>query len=57
MYKRQVGDNPYIDFEGAKKTGMITARLLKGEFSDIDTDEWIDYNIKNMYDVLYLLHT
>ncbi|RSD35149.1 MAG: putative hydrolase of the HAD superfamily [Methanohalophilus sp.] len=52
-----VGDNPYIDFEGAKKTGMITARLLKGEFSDIDTDEWIDYNIKNMYDVLYLLHT
>lgn len=30
-----VGDNPYTDFFGAKKLGVRTVRLLRGEFKDI----------------------
>jgi len=30
-----VGDNPFVDFQGAKKAGMYTVRLLRGEFQNI----------------------
>ena len=50
-----VGDNPYLDFKGAKATGMETMRLLKGEFSRIDKNEWVDYKINNLSDILDFL--
>ncbi len=30
-----IGDNPYTDFLGAKKLGMRTLRVLRGEFKDV----------------------
>jgi putative hydrolase of the HAD superfamily len=30
-----VGDNPYTDFWGAKKLGILTVRVLCGEFKDV----------------------
>jgi putative hydrolase of the HAD superfamily len=34
-----IGDNPYTDFLGAKKLGIQTVRLLKGEFKDVKLSE------------------
>lgn len=30
-----VGDNPFTDFSGAKQLGMLTVRLLRGEFKNV----------------------
>lgn len=46
-----VGDNPKLDFEGAKKVDMITARILKGEFAKFPSNSWIDYEIKNLKEI------
>lgn len=36
-----VGDNPHTDFLGAKQLGMLTVRLLCGEFADVHlSDEY-----------------
>jgi len=40
-----VGDNPLIDFEGAKEVGIKTIRLIKGEFNRIPSDEYVDCEI------------
>jgi len=34
-----IGDNPYTDFWGAKKLGILTVRLLKGEYQKIKLTE------------------
>jgi putative hydrolase of the HAD superfamily len=47
-----VGDNPLIDFEGAKKIGMNTIRLLKGEFREIPKNRYIDYEINEIKELL-----
>lgn len=47
-----VGDNPLIDFKGAKKAGMKTVRLLKGEFKNIPKNKFIDYEIKDIKELL-----
>lgn len=51
-----VGDNPLLDFEGAKKAGMKTVRLLKGEFKDMLKNEYIDYEIREFKDLLSLVN-
>ena len=52
-----LGDNPYTDFWGAKKLGMLTVRLLKGEYKNIKLDEEYEadtsvYTLKEFYDLL-----
>jgi|LGOV01.1.fsa_nt_gb putative hydrolase of the HAD superfamily len=47
-----VGDNPLIDFEGAKKIEMGTLRVLKGEFRNIPQNKHIDYEIKEIKELL-----
>ena len=47
-----VGDNPLIDFEGAKKMGMKTVRILKGEFRNMPGNEYIDYEMKGIRGLL-----
>lgn len=50
-----VGDNPLIDFEGAKKIGIKTVRLLKGEFKDMPKNEYINYEVRELKKVLNLV--
>jgi putative hydrolase of the HAD superfamily len=47
-----IGDNPLVDFEGAKKIGVNTIRLLKGEFSEIPKNRHIDYEINEINELL-----
>lgn len=47
-----VGDNPAVDFEGAKRAGMKTIRLLKGEFKNKSGNKYIDYEIKKLNELL-----
>lgn len=50
-----LGDNPRVDFKGAKACGMKTARLLRGEFKNLSKDKYIDYEIKKFSEVLRLI--
>lgn len=50
-----IGDNPLIDFEGAKKMGMGTLRVLKGEFRNIPKNKHIGYEIKEIKELLEVL--
>ena len=50
-----VADNPKIDFVGAKKTGMITVRIKRGEFIENPNDENIDWTIRKLEEILNLL--
>lgn len=43
-----VGDNPHLDFKGAKQAGMKTVRLLKGEFKNTRKNEYIDFEINDL---------
>ena len=43
-----VGDNPFLDFQGSKKVGMQTVRLLRGEFKKIKETSNIDLTIDNL---------
>lgn len=47
-----VGDNPLIDFEGAKKVGMRTVRILRGEFMKIPKNGYIDYEVEEIKELL-----
>jgi putative hydrolase of the HAD superfamily len=47
-----VGDNPLIDFKGAKEIGMQTVRLIKGEFKEIPRNKDIVFEIKNLTGLL-----
>lgn len=51
-----VGDNPLIDFEGAKKMGMKTVRVLKGEFRNIPKNRYIDYEINELKELLKVMN-
>lgn len=50
-----VADNPLLDFENAKKIGMRTVRILKGEFKELPRNEYIDFEIKNLNNLLEIL--
>ena len=50
-----VGDNPLLDFKGAKKIGMKTIRILKGEFRNMSKNKYIDYEIKEIKEVLNII--
>lgn len=50
-----VGDNPLIDFKGAKKVGMKTVRILRGEFKNNPRNERVDYEIREMKELLNIL--
>lgn len=54
-----IGDNPYTDFIGAKKLGMRTVRLLKGEFEFIklDAEHEADFNVTSLNEFLALIET
>jgi len=47
-----IGDNPVIDFSGAKKIGFVTIRILRGAYKEIPSGIDIDYEIKNLYELL-----
>ena len=51
-----VGDNPLIDFKGAKKTGMKTIRVSKGEFRNIPKNKYIDHEIKELEELLGVIN-
>lgn len=49
------GDNPLLDFEGAKKMGMRTIRILRGEFITIPKNQYIDYEINDLNKLLEII--
>ena len=44
-------DNPKIDFKGAKQLNFSTIRIIRGEFKNIDSDEYVDYSIEKLYEI------
>lgn len=50
-----VGDDPRFDFKGAKETGMTTIRLLRGEFVNIPRNEYIDYEIESLPEIIDII--
>ena len=40
-----IGDNPYTDFIGAKRFGILTVRVLTGEFKEVIVDKEHDADI------------
>jgi len=52
-----VGDNPSLDFRGAKLAGLLTIRILKGEFVHMPSNRDIDYEINSLREVLRISET
>ena len=50
-----IGDDPRVDFKGAKEVGMTTIRILRGEFRDVPKNKYIDFEIKNIKTLLDLI--
>lgn len=50
-----IGDNPLVDFKGAKEVGMKTIRLKKGEFKHRPSDEYVDHEIDEIEDLLRVI--
>ncbi len=50
-----IGDNPIIDFKGAKKAGMKTIRILSGEFRNIAKNEYIDYEVNEIKELMKIV--
>lgn len=51
-----VGDNPFKDFKGARKLGIVTVRILKGEYRNLNVINNVsDYKIKNLKELLSIL--
>ena len=46
-----VADNPKIDFKGAKQLNFSTIRIIRGEFQNINSDEYVDYSIETLYEI------
>ncbi len=47
-----VGDNPYIDFTGAKHIGMHAVRLLRGEFASVRCSSDVsDAQVRDFYEL------
>lgn len=47
-----IGDNPLVDFQGAKEVGVTTIRILRGEFTQIPRNEYIDFEIESLEQLL-----
>ena len=56
-YSIYVGDNPLIDFKGAKKIGMYTVRILRGEFKHIENNTFIDWNIDKFKELIEIIES
>ena len=50
-----VGDNPLVDFMGAKRLGMKTIRIKTREFKNIPNDKYIDFEIKKLDQLLKII--
>jgi putative hydrolase of the HAD superfamily len=50
-----VADNPLIDFTGSKTIGMKTVRIVRGRFSSVPNNDFVDYAVKNLDEVLEIL--
>jgi putative hydrolase of the HAD superfamily len=52
-----IGDNPIMDFPGAKVAGMKTCRLVRGEFKNLQLKEMnlIDFEINSLEELLEIL--
>ena len=52
-----IGDNPHKDFVGAKKLGMHTIRILKGQYKDVKLKNTYEasYQIKELIDLFNLI--
>jgi len=46
-----IGDNPQVDFAGAKKRDMSTIRLCRGEFQHITSDSDVDASVEDIEDL------
>jgi putative hydrolase of the HAD superfamily len=46
-----IGDNPHVDFIGAKATGMATVRLRRGEFRSLSTGPEVDATAETIDDI------
>jgi putative hydrolase of the HAD superfamily len=47
-----VGDDPDVDFKGAKSVGLNTIRVLYGEFINKKKNKYIDYEIKDIKEII-----
>lgn len=52
-----VGDNPHKDFIGAKKTGMMTVRVLQGMYKDVmlSQEYEADYSVRSVTELQKLV--
>jgi putative hydrolase of the HAD superfamily len=50
-----VADNPSVDFKGAKMIGIKTVRILRGKFSEITINDYVDHTIENLDEILEIL--
>ena len=50
-----VGDDPRFDFKGAKEVGMTTIRILRGEFVNVNSNKYVDYEIRGLHEVVRLV--
>jgi magnesium-protoporphyrin IX monomethyl ester (oxidative) cyclase len=52
-----IGDNPYIDFIGAKRLGILTVRVLTGEFKEVKThkEQCVDIVVNSIGEFVDLL--
>lgn len=48
-----IGDNPIIDFAGAKKVGFITIRILRGAYKKVTSKlDVVDFEINDLYELI-----
>lgn len=50
-----VGDDPNVDFKGAKEAGMSTIRILSGEFKVIPKSKYVDYEINSLNEIFKII--
>lgn len=50
-----VADNPILDFKGAKEAGIKTIRILRGEFAEVPRNEYIDFEITTLDQLLEIV--
>jgi putative hydrolase of the HAD superfamily len=50
-----IADNPLIDFKGAKEAGIKTIRILRGEFTRIPRNEYIDFEVGKLEELLEII--
>jgi putative hydrolase of the HAD superfamily len=50
-----IADNPLIDFKGAKKAGIKTIRILRGEYTKIPWNEYIDFEVERLEELMEII--